>query len=224
MIFIPRTYLESVLIPSTNIHLPGAPLTLGELVQFFGLWMLMATTMGASRRDFWDPEPPSMWTRAPFRLHTYMSRTRFDSIIKALTYTNIVPPAYRDKFHQVRQLLEAFSENMRATFIPSWVSCLDESMSIWTSKLSRPLTISTSPTLRAPVAPPILTLSGATPTMAINAPVIIGSDPGAVPGGSTRLSPSFGACGAEIGSTNDQRGQLSLGEVPPLSVQDHSCQ
>jgi Transposase IS4 len=138
MIFIPRTYLESVLIPSTNIHLPGAPLTLGELVQFFGLWMLMATTMGASRRDFWDPEPPSMWTRAPFRLHTYMSRTRFDSIIKALTYTNIVPPAYRDKFHQVRQLLEAFSENMKATFIPSWVSCLDESMSIWTSKWTCP--------------------------------------------------------------------------------------
>jgi len=37
--------------------------------------------------------------------------------------------------------------------------------------------------------------------MAINAPIISGSDPGAVPGGST-ITPSFEAEGAEIGSTN----------------------
>ena len=42
---------------------------------------------------------------------------------------------------------------------------------------------------------------GATRTMAINAPVIHGSDPGAVPGGSTN-TPSLGAEGAETGSTN----------------------
>ena len=41
------------------------------------------------------------------------------------------------------------------------------------------------PPLHPASRPPILALSGATPTMAINAPVIIGSDPGAVPGGST---------------------------------------
>ena len=38
-------------------------------------------------------------------------------------------------------------------------------------------------------------------TMDINALVINGSDPGAVPGGST-IYPSFGDHGAEIGSTN----------------------
>ena len=38
-------------------------------------------------------------------------------------------------------------------------------------------------------------------TMDINAPVISGSDPGAVPGGSTK-NPSLGAEGAETGSTN----------------------
>lgn len=46
-----------------------------------------------------------------------------------------------------------------------------------------------------------LMVFGATRTMAINAPVISGSDPGAVPGGSTN-TPSLGAEGAETGSTN----------------------
>ena len=40
-----------------------------------------------------------------------------------------------------------------------------------------------------------------TGNMAINAHGISGSDPGAVPGGSTK-HPSLGANGAEIGSTN----------------------
>ena len=77
--------------------------------------------------------------------------------------------------------------------------------------------------LRLTPALPIFVLSGATPTMAINAPIIGGSDPGAVPGGSTR-HPTLRGNGAEIGSTNVQRGQLSLGELPPLSVQKYSCQ
>ena len=38
-------------------------------------------------------------------------------------------------------------------------------------------------------------------TMAINAPVISGSDPGAVPGDSTNI-PSWRAEGVETGSTN----------------------
>ena len=49
--------------------------------------------------------------------------------------------------------------------------------------------------------PPIFLLCGATRTMAINAPIINGSDPGAVPGDSTK-PPSLGASGVEIGSTN----------------------
>ena len=48
------------------------------------------------------------------------------------------------------------------------------------------------------------------------------------PGGSTRrlhqINPALRADGAETGSTNVQRGQLSLGGVPPLSVQKYSCQ
>ena len=51
--------------------------------------------------------------------------------------------------------------------------------------------------------PAFVPIFGASPrgTMDINALAISGSDPGAVPGGSTK-NPSFGDHGAEIGSTD----------------------
>ena len=51
------------------------------------------------------------------------------------------------------------------------------------------------------MAPPIFEASGFARTMDINAQVISGSDPGAVPGDST-TNPSLGALGVETGSTN----------------------
>ena len=43
-------------------------------------------------------------------------------------------PSYKDNFHEVRQMVEAWNENMMEVFVAGWVSCLDESMSIWTSR------------------------------------------------------------------------------------------
>ena len=37
---------------------------------------------------------------------------------------------------EVRQLVVSFNERMTEVFNPAWVSCLDESMSVWTSKFS----------------------------------------------------------------------------------------
>ncbi len=55
--------------------------------------------------------------------------------------------------------------------------------------------------LRSPPQPLMLLLFRLAGTMAINAPVINGSDPGAVPGGSTK-TPALGTNGAETGSTD----------------------
>ena len=55
--------------------------------------------------------------------------------------------------------------------------------------------------LQRAFAVPIFNLFGASRAMDINAHVITGSDPGAVPGGSTKIT-SLGDHGAEIGSTN----------------------
>lgn len=43
-----------------------------------------------------------------------------------------------DKFHEVREVIDAWNKNMATNFVPSWVSCLDESMSPWTNKYTCP--------------------------------------------------------------------------------------
>ena len=65
-------------------------------------------------------------------------KSRFDDILKYLSFTTLKPPAFKDKFWQVRQMMKEWNENMTRTFSPGWVCCLDESMSIWTSKYTCP--------------------------------------------------------------------------------------
>ena len=67
-----------------------------------------------------------------------MSRKQFEAILKALPITARQPPAFRDRFWEVQEILERWNANMTEQFTPSWVSCLDESMSTWTNKYSCP--------------------------------------------------------------------------------------
>ena len=60
-----------------------------------------------------------------------MSLQRFEAILLALSFTNKTPPTYKDRFWEVRQIINAWNLNMTEIFTPSWVSCLDESMSPW---------------------------------------------------------------------------------------------
>ena len=76
--------------------------------------------------------------RAPFRFWSFMSRSHFDDIVAAMTLTNVTPPRYRDRFWEVRQMIELWNENMNEMFSPGWVCCLDESMSIWHNKWTCP--------------------------------------------------------------------------------------
>jgi hypothetical protein len=132
-------YIRNILLPETNKKIEGRPVTVGEFVLYIGLWLLIATVgAGPGRRQFWDKTDPSPFHGAPFRLNMYMSRTRFDDITKSLTFTNIDAPAYKDKFHEVRQLLSEFNDHMKKIFKAGWISCLDESMSVWTRKWTCP--------------------------------------------------------------------------------------
>ena len=86
----------------------------------------------------WDDSYPSPFKGAPFRLHSFMSFMRFDAITKALSFTDRITPLYRDKFWEVRQMIHAWNWHMSDAFLAGWVSCLDESMSIWTSRWTCP--------------------------------------------------------------------------------------
>jgi hypothetical protein len=138
--FIAVTYIKEVLIPETNRNMLGQKsLDWSEFLCFIGLLFLLSTVrVGCSLRAWFEDTEPSEFEGAPFHLNKYMSHSRFESILNALTYTNIPPPPYKDKFFQICQMLKSWNEHMSSTFIPSWMSCLDESMSPWTSRWTCP--------------------------------------------------------------------------------------
>ena len=105
---------------------------------FLGLWFFMATLSGYSRRHYWSVMEIHPFDGAPYRFHAYMSLSRFEAILRNLGYTNVEKPKFVDKFWEVRQMIEQWNVHMREIFSPSWVSCLDESMSIWFSKWTCP--------------------------------------------------------------------------------------
>ena len=114
-------------------------MTWGELLIYFGLWLLMATiNIGCYCRSYWENSPVSLWKGAPYRFNENMTLATFEQITSTLIFTDIPFPQYSDKFHEVRQIINEFNHHMKEVFIPSWVSCLDESISIWTSRWTCP--------------------------------------------------------------------------------------
>ena len=75
---------------------------------------------------------------APFRLNDIMSRRRFEEILGIhCTYNKEYPP-YTDRFHPIQDFVKAWNDNMKTNFSPSWIVCLDESMSLWTNMFTCP--------------------------------------------------------------------------------------
>ena len=132
MYFLPLQFFVDVIIGETNkVDEAMEDITPGEFMVYIGLWILMSTTAsGCDRRSYWENSPISPWSGAPFQFNEYMSYTRFNAIAQNLTFTNIAFPTWRDKFHEVRQMIAAWNKHMAKVFTPGWISCLDESMSI----------------------------------------------------------------------------------------------
>ena len=138
MLMLPVSFFKNVVLKQTNMEMMngrGGEITWGEFMRFVGLWLLMSTVaIGCDRSSYWDSTLPSMWKGAPFRLGEYMAGWKFEAIVASLRFTDRPYPSYKDKFHEVRQMVEAWNKNMIDVFVAGWVSCLDESMSIWTSR------------------------------------------------------------------------------------------
>ena len=141
-LFFFTTFVKDVIIPQTNKRLTEngfhRELSYGEFLRWLGIWLLMSTINGPDRGAFWSLVDVDRFRGAPWRLNDLMSRKRFDAILKSIFYTDRNKPQYTDKFWEVRQIVDAFNKNMTQQFTPSWVSCLDESMSPWTNKYTCP--------------------------------------------------------------------------------------
>ena len=138
LLFFPRALIEDIVLAETNKAHPNLKLSWGELLRFLGIILFMATVGNYQRREFWSSQPISVDHGAPYRFHHWMSGRRFETIMSGLTFTSREPPAYKDKFWEVRQMLDVWNTYMHDNFRPSWVSCLDESMSIWFNRWSCP--------------------------------------------------------------------------------------
>ena len=113
-------------------------MTFGEFIQWIGLWLLMSMMIGPPRHKFWSMRTIDAFKGSPICLHPWMSWTRFNEILSALSFTNQTPPPYVDKFWEVHQRIEAWSSNMKQAFATGYMNCLDESMSVWTNKFTCP--------------------------------------------------------------------------------------
>ena len=140
--FLPVDYFKEVILIQTNDATKNGSegeMTWGEFVRYIGLWLLISTVAyGGDCRSYFSNNPVSPWKGAPWRLGAYMTGWKFERITSSLRLTDTPTPSYRDKFHEVRGLIDAWNEHMLDCFIPGWVSCLDESMSIWTSRWTCP--------------------------------------------------------------------------------------
>ena len=132
-----KPFIMGTIIPQMNKCLQQdrhCHLTYGESLHWLGFWFLMATINGPDKVEVWSMGEVDYFVGAPMRLGSYMSRKHFESILKVLSITLQERPAFTDHVWEVFGILKAWNSNMVEQFTPSWVSCLDKSMDVCSSK------------------------------------------------------------------------------------------
>jgi hypothetical protein len=137
-VFLPVNFIETVIIPQTNLSL-NPLLDIDEFFTYLGLWFAISTSFFSGDHVMvWSSKDIAFESGAPYQFHDFMSRNRFNGITQALRFSNIPSSAFRDRFHEVRQLIFEWNTNMENKFSPSWISVVDESMSKWLSEYTCP--------------------------------------------------------------------------------------
>ena len=85
--FFPIDFIKTTVITATKESLSDPLTPWEEFLRFLAILFLLARTQGVPRRMFWANNSPDNFSGAPFRLHEYMSRRRFESILKHLKFT-----------------------------------------------------------------------------------------------------------------------------------------
>ena len=137
----PKSFIFETILPAINERIEGNAVIYHEFLQLLGIWFTMATCQGFSRNEFWSTMPLTGTLDqlgAPYRFNNIMSRYRFNAILRNIRYNLDEPPAFRDRFCEVRDLIKWWNDNMDEQFSPSWISCLDESLFIWTNEYTCP--------------------------------------------------------------------------------------
>ena len=93
---LPLKWLIIVLLPSTLMYIEEAGiflLTLGDILRYLGLRLLMSTCSGWKRGDFWSVTPFDQEANLyPYRFGRFMSERCFNAITHELRFTNTNNP------------------------------------------------------------------------------------------------------------------------------------
>jgi len=113
------------------------PTTLGEVLKWFGVLMLITRFEFGLRSDLWSPISRCKYIPAPNFGKTGMSRQRWDDIWRYMEWS-YQPPTRPDdmssEHHRwclVQDFVDRINEHRATFFHPSDIICVDESMSRW---------------------------------------------------------------------------------------------
>ena len=123
MHFFLMTWFSAILLPETNagvVNTGTTPVTFGKLLSFLGICLLMSTCSGWNVDEFWNydtipreqEEDP-----CPYNFRDLMGKKRFHVIGRNLTFTDVPPPNFVNKFWQIRQMIRAWNEHMATIFL-----------------------------------------------------------------------------------------------------------
>jgi hypothetical protein len=95
----------------------------------------MACFNGIEDRElWWSTKPANMFSGTPFRFNSFMTYSGFHDIMSATDKP--APLLFNNPFHEVRQMIDAFNNYYAAEYTPSWLNCVDKSMSSWVNKFA----------------------------------------------------------------------------------------
>jgi hypothetical protein len=110
---------------------------IGELLRFFGIWMLSTRFEFGSRASLWSTTAPFKYVPAPAFGRTGMPRHRFDAIWRYIRFSDqpderpeeMSSEKYR--WRLVDDFVDQFNNHRANNFFPSDLICVDESISRW---------------------------------------------------------------------------------------------
>ena len=123
-LFLPKFYIEIILLPHTNNSIKGAPLSFGEFFWFIGLWLLITSHPGDNIIYFFLERSIDIFEGALIWLNVFMTGNRFGNIVSTFSFTDLLPPYFKEKFFENIQMIVVWDYHMAYVVIPLWLSCL----------------------------------------------------------------------------------------------------
>ena len=117
---------------------PLPPTTIGELLKFFGILVIITRFEFGKRSSLWTDTAHTRFVPPPNLGHTTgMSRHRFDQLWRHVVWS--LQPSERPdgmsheewRWALIQDFVDNFNSHREEFFSPSWLLCADESISRW---------------------------------------------------------------------------------------------